>query len=266
MKATIRTGARIFKGAVKQITHSSKKMAQAVRGFCTRAKDLLEKYQKLLTTFYASFWKKKKKAGRLILINSKATPEIKAKAKRPTKNKKPKKPKGSKSQKTVKKIKKLRPITTSSARQQIKHQYQEKEEKVVDATVDRLQMIKDFYQEWEKNWGPALTSLDRDYLEHASFDEVKTVIANARLTLKSPYLKAVYNGLKDLKDISDLLEHDEFAKNRVRPVLKLYWDQGPETFVDRLMILHDKGIFPTRSGERMLNLDPRLVPEWLGLV
>ena len=108
--------------------------------------------------------------------------------------------------------------------------------------------------------------MDKEFLETASPEVVANVIKNGRLTLKSPYLKAVYNGLKELCDISDLLENDELAKEKVRPILKYFWDKGPEKFADNLMIFHDKGYFPTRSGERRLSLDPRLVPEWLGFV
>lgn len=96
--------------------------------------------------------------------------------------------------------------------------------------------------------------------------DTSKVIANARLTLKSPYLKAVYNGLKDLQEISDLLEMDELAKQRITPLFKEYWDKGPEKFTNFLLCMHDKGAFLTRSGERGLSLEPRLVPEWLGLV
>ena len=87
---------------------------------------------------------------------------------------------------------------------------------------------------------------------------------NGRLTLKSPYLKAVYNGLKDLEDISDLLINDEQAKQKVLSVFQDFYEQGPDVFYRMLDIFHDKGDFPTRSGLRRLSLDTRLMPSWLG--
>ena len=126
--------------------------------------------------------------------------------------------------------------------------------------------ISDFYQEWESSFGPALTSIDKAYLEAASPELAHKIIQNGKRTLKSPYLKAVYNGLKDLEEISDLLEFDDEARKKVLSVFQDYYDQGPEVFYKMLDIFHDKGNFPTRSGHRRLSFDTRLMPEWLGLV
>lgn len=134
-----------------------------------------------------------------------------------------------------------------------------------ECRADKQGLIREFYAEWESCHGPALTSMDRQFLESASLEVVEKVVANGRLTLKSPYLKAVYNGLKDLVDISDLMVNDELAKDHIRPTLESYYERGPEVFYEMLDFLHDKGNFPTRSGLRRLSLDPRLIPEWLGL-
>ncbi|MFK7826043.1 MAG: hypothetical protein AB8G05_17965 [Oligoflexales bacterium] len=140
------------------------------------------------------------------------------------------------------------------------------EVEALQPTSIKADTIENFYREWEVNWGPALTGLDKEFIESASPEIVAKVIANGRMTLKSPYLKAVYNGLKDLQEISDLLENDKLAKEKVMPLFKKYWDRGPDKFSEILICMHDKGVYPTRSGERRLSLDPRLVPEWLGLV
>ena len=132
--------------------------------------------------------------------------------------------------------------------------------------ISRKQLINDFYQEWQECYGPALTSLDKKYLEGLDPQSCEQVMANARLVLKSPYLKAVYNGLRDLgEDISDLIEFDLQAKAKIKPVLQDIFTRRPDDFGYYLQIMHDKGNFPTRSGERRLNLDPRLIPAWLGL-
>lgn len=67
-------------------------------------------------------------------------------------------------------------------------------------------------------------------------------------------------------EIDEWLEQDELAKQKVGPLFRQCWEKGPERFTDCLLAMHDKGVFPTRTGERRLSLDPRLVPEWLGLV
>jgi len=125
--------------------------------------------------------------------------------------------------------------------------------------------IQEFYKEWEASYGPALTSLDRKFLESAKPELAYKIMKNGRLTLKSPYLKAVYNGLKDLEDISDLIKNDEQAKQKVLTTFQDYYDRGPDVFYKMLDIFHDKGNFPTRSGERRLSLDTRLIPDWIGL-
>ena len=262
MMATIRTGASIFKGAIEQICKIKQtvtKITQHFSGYCI---NLAKRIKASWQNFYNTFWKKKKRQAPLILLNQKASPAPKGYSSR--KQKKKKKAHKRKQKPNTSKPKVIT-LKAPKAQKQIKHLSQEILGEQEMSATDQQAMIESFYHEWEKNWGPALTSLDKKYLEQASFEEAMIIIANARLTLKSPYLKAVYNGLEDLKDISDLLEHDKFAKERIKPVLKLYWDKGPEVFVDRLFTLHDKGVFPTRSGERRLSLDPRLVPEWLGL-
>ena len=125
--------------------------------------------------------------------------------------------------------------------------------------------IEEFYKEWEASWGPSLTSMDKEFLESASPELAIKVMGNGREMLKSPYLKAIYNGLKDLQDISDLLAYDKLAKEKLLPYLKDYYERKPEQFYEMLCAVHDKGVFKTRSGDRRLSLDPRLIPAWLGL-
>ena len=263
MKATIRTGARLFKAAMSKIKKTSQKTTTTVKNVCALIKRQARKIRESLLRLFRAFFKRKKKpmAPTLILAYASSEASKQKQAEKPKKAKR-KKSRGNHKSKKVSPIKESKPKT----RTQIKHQAQEQAITVNEQPMDPKQTIEAFYKEWEAHWGPALTSLDKEYLEQAAFEEARLVMANARLTLKSPYLKAVYNGLNDLIDISDLLEYDAFAKERVKPVLQLYWDQGPEVFTDRLLILHDKGIFPTRSGERKLSLDPRLIPEWLGFV
>ena len=269
MLGTIRTGARLFKAAVDQVLDVKQKIIKTINKFGLRAKQLASRATKAIKSFLVSFFKRKKpRKAELILLERKASVVSKSKGKK-EQRKKSHKPKRGEPRKVVnteeaKSEEKVNEIKSESNKACIL------EEKRGDSPIQEIKIhagtIKDFYQEWEANWGSALTSLDKEFLESASPDVVAKVIKNGRLTLKSSYLKAVYNGLKDLCDISDLLENDELAKEKVGPVIKYFWDQSPEKFLDRLMSVHDKGYFPTRSGERRLSLDPRLVPEWLGLV
>ncbi|MFK7823965.1 MAG: hypothetical protein AB8G05_07410 [Oligoflexales bacterium] len=82
--------------------------------------------------------------------------------------------------------------------------------------------------------------------------------------LKSRYLKAVYNGLKDLQK-SQFCMHSQQAKEKLLPYLKDYYARRPDTFYEMLSAMSDKGIFETRSGDRRLKLDPRLIPTWIEL-
>ena len=269
MMGTIRTSARLFKAAVDQVLEAKQKITDTVNKLRTRGKQLASRVTKVIKSFFASFVKRKRpRKAELILLERKASVVNKSKGKK-KQQKKSHKPKGSKPRKVIK----LTGTACEDKMNDIKSESDKgcrPDKKQADSISQEIKIhagtIKGFYQEWEANWGPALTSLDKEFLESASPETVAKVIKNGRLTLKSPYLKAVYNGLKDLCDISDLLENDELAKEKVGPVIKYFWDQSPEKFLDRLMSVHDKGYFPTRSGERRLSLDPRLVPEWLGLV
>ncbi|NRA46994.1 MAG: hypothetical protein HRU09_18760, partial [Oligoflexales bacterium] len=54
--------------------------------------------------------------------------------------------------------------------------------------------IKKFYQEWEAGWGPALTSLDRDFLESASPEVAAKVTPNKYSTHYSCVIRTLYFG------------------------------------------------------------------------
>lgn len=241
--ATIRIGARLFKAAVTQVLDVKARAAKNLSKIYFRAKSILTSYKQLLASFFKKLFKRKPKRTAPLLIGAGASIAVKRKNKRNNKRRK---------------IQQANVIPLAN-------------EKIPKPVTNELAQsasnFEQFYEEWQAAWGPALTGLDKDFLESASPEVVARVVENARLTLKSPYLKAVYNGLKDLEDISDLLEKDEFAKQKVLPLFSEYWERGPEKFSEILLCMHDKGVFPTRNGERRLNLDPLfLVPEWLGLV
>ena len=261
MMATIRSGARLFKAAVKQISETRQKIKEKVSKICTGARSLAQRVGKTISSFFSRFKKKKAKQSKPILIFRQPiqASTIKNKPKKPKPKKTPSK-KEVKS-KTQKNIGNGRTITSKSLANM-----QKTSGETSGAASIGADTITNFYKEWEANWGPALNSLDKEFLESASPETVAKVIENARLTLKSPYLKAVYNGIEDLQEVSDLLENDELAKQKVLPLFQDYWERGPEKFSEFLLCAHDKGVFPTRSGERRLSLDPRLIPEWLGLV
>ena len=263
--ATIRIGMRIFKAAVNQVHKLKQKITDTVTKACDKGKNLSQRFKKNLRSLFSFFSKKKHNKTAPILIHARPKLEKRIKQKRFKQQLKSKKYKRKKKQSAKQVVQNLeKPGSTEASNKKQSSANEQKEAPQVTPILS--QTIENFYREWEANWGPALTSLDREFLETASPEVVHKVIANARLTLKSPYLKAVYNGLKDLQDIDDLLEKDELAKQHVRPLLADYWERGPEKFSEFLLCMHDKGVFPTRSGERRLNLDPRLVPEWLGLV
>ena len=268
MMATIRTGARIFKAATKQILKTKQKTTETVKKMCTKGLSLARRLKKCIRSFFACFAKKRRKKAKLILIHCESVQEKQVKNIQTKKDRKAKKSNPKKTQLKTKTNSKIENKTTKEEAMQSKCPSKDQKKPVENLNVIPIKAdtIKNFYKEWEENWGPALTSLDKEFLESASPVVVSKVIKNARLTLKSPYLKAVYNGLKDLQEISDLLENDELARQRLLPFFKDYWERKPEKFSDILFAMHDKGVFPTRSGERRLNLDPRLVPEWLGLV
>ena len=268
MMATIRTGARIFKAATQQILKTKQETTKTVKKICSKGMSLARRLKKCIKSFYAYFTKKKRKKSEPILIHLEPVQENKAKIKHLKKARKTKKSKPKKTNTKTKAVQKMQKKSTKESPMQKQTSLSEQTKKAEAAKVIPIEVdtIKNFYKEWEANWGPTLTSLDKEFLESASPEVVRKVIANARLTLKSPYLKAVYNGLKDLVDISDLLEKDELAKQKILPFFKDYWERKPEQFSEMLFGMHDKGVFLTRSGERRLSLDPRLVPEWLGLV
>ena len=231
----IRMRARLFKAAKNYLQKTFVKSIQKVGSPLLILKDLYKRIKeqiKLLRDWYTN---KKPRTAQVILIQkTKVTVKKKVKVCESSSNPKPKK--------TI---------------------------KIKDKRKDTAQglgdPVQDFYREWELGFGPALTSLDKKYFESLDLETRAKVICNARLTLHSPYLKAVYNGLKDLEDISDLIELDKKAQEKVKPTLEDFLKRRPDDFIDFLFIVHDKGIFETRSGERRLSLDPRLVPAWLGL-
>ena len=311
MIATIKTGARLFKAAIKQIQGKKKKISRTINKASCKAKRICSKLWNKLRSFFADFFQNnnKKPDSSCIEINFKRESELRSKhAKKknlsyglselsyrlsvsawryphrdiirgdasarfgmtgisslnPSGNRvvSSVNPNGMTDFSSVDPLGKtgISLVKTQDKQEAINEKAEP--EKVITLSVEA---IKDFYREWEENWGPALNSLDKEFLESANSETVAKVIANGRLTLKSPYLKAVYNGLRDLVDISDLLENDQLAKQKLLPFFKDYWERKPEKFGEVLLAMHDKGVFPTRSGERRLSLDPRLVPEWLGL-
>ena len=272
MMATIRSAVRLFKTAIDQIGETKQKICKTAKKIARKAKKYAGNFKDWLRSFIRIFSKKKRKKPELILIHPrpKQAKQVKPKSairsikSKKSRHKKKQANKESKLQSNDKKEKKDSPVKLVKNKDE-----QENKKKTAEPEKTSplpANAIKDFYREWEENWGPALNPLDKEFLESASPDIVAKVVANGRLTLKSPYLKAVYNGLKDLVDIPDLLENDALAKEKLLPFFKDYWDRKPDKFTDVLFAMHDKGVFPTRSGERKLSLDPRLVPEWLGLV
>lgn len=267
--ATIKIGARLFKATFDQIQESKKKVIRTFEKLGHTAKLHSRKIKEKLRSFFTIFSKKKRKKPDLLLIQQQPKPkpkqENKAKFRHTNKHKKSRLKKKQANADSKNKIE--IPVIPMSI---VENKVEPKSDKYMPQTKEKSPLtaedIQEFFREWKENWGPSLNKLDKDFLESASPEIAAKVIANGRLTLKSPYLKAVYNGLKDLEDISDLLENDELAKDKVMPLFRDYWDRGPEQFTEILFKMHDKGYYPTRSGEKKLSLDPRLVPEWLGLV
>ena len=259
MFATIRTGARLFKATVQNISKTKKKITKTVKKIWCKGEKLARSCRKNISSFFSSFRKRSRKKPDPILMQAQKIQKNEFKVKKTNKSKQKKsKPKQVKN--TQKK--------PTSAPEVKKDDEQDRHLNLVKKPENppiKGDTIENFYQEWEANWGPALTRQDREFLESASPEVVAEIIANARMTLKSPYLKAVYNGLKDLQEISDLIENDRLAKEKVMPTFKDYLERRPDEFCDFVLFMHDKGVFPTRSGERSLSLDPRLIPGWLGL-
>ena len=235
MFATIRIRARLFKAAKKLLQQVKTKVEKSKRQLAIKAKKLKSTW----ITFWSYFKTKRNCSDPLILIALKIE---KKESKQTTGPNNPSKPDLG--------------LHNEAEAHSSKHH---------DSSLCHREAITRFYKEWEAASGPALTSIDRSFLENAKPHIAEQVMKNGRLTLKSPYLKAVYNGLKDLEQISDLLTHDKNARERIYPIFKDSYDKGPEVFYMLVTASHDKGVFPTRSGERRLNLDPRLIPAWLGL-
>ena len=275
MMATIRTGVRLFKSLSRKLNPLKKSTLKHARRLKRSAKNRLKAFKQKVTGLFTQFTKHKHKPKPkhrvAVLITQKATrqkakpietpkPPTEPCSKQAIHSRAIKKQLSKKIYAEPKKQKLRRKKVVGSAGVTIVEKPQARTQKDLHQAS-----IKDFYQEWARGFGPALTSLDRDFLEHAPPELATRVMANARLTLKSPYLKAVYNGLKDLEDISDLMAFDRMARNKVGPTFRDAYTKGPEHFCKIVSILHDKGLFETRSGTRMLSLDPRLIPEWLGL-
>lgn len=253
MISTIRTCARFFKFGKSQIPKlkkNSKRLLKLAKTTCTQ---LIHRLKDRLKRLFV--WYQPKPNQPPILLPAQAISHKKISSKQ----KKNKPSKGKISRRTKRRL---------SSKTEVKKTEQVNEpcSKVHKLRPQQSlkEAIQDFYEEWEASFGPALTSLDKKFLESAHPDIAYKVMENGRLTLKSPYLKAVYNGLKDLEDISDLLINDEQAKQKVLSVFQDFYEQGPDVFYRMLDIFHDKGDFPTRSGLRRLSLDTRLMPSWLG--
>ena len=237
---TIRIRSRIFKAAKSHLKKSQEKAIHTLQKLSTKLKELYKHIKQQLTALSHWFTKPSKHEQRVILIQRTAKRHQDKRAKKEGKQKK-------------------------KRRQQAQAQKNRLKKPVVKQPAPKVNPIQEFYKEWEEGFGPALTSLDKKFLESADPQTQDLVMSHARMTLQSPYLKAVYNGLKDLVDISDLLEFDQLAKDKVKPTLLDFYERRPADFPEFLFFMHDKGIFPTRSGERKLSLDPRLVPAWLGI-
>ncbi|MFK7827741.1 MAG: hypothetical protein AB8G05_26580 [Oligoflexales bacterium] len=237
MKATIRLCARLFKKAKTQVSRVGQKSLKTFQKVCKITRKRVVQTKSKLWSFFANFRKPKQEKKQKAL----GARDI------PVKFPKPSKPNF------------LGQIDfPKTLKQTINAEKVEKKFTPLE--------FQDFYTEWKECFGPTLNSIDKKYLEAASPEQAEKIMYNARLMLKSPYLKAVYNGLKDLEDIDDLLINDVQAKANVRCTFARYYEMGPEYFCKMLDIMHDKGVYPTRSGERRLALDQRLIPQWLGLV
>ena len=245
MMATIRLSARLFKAAKKQFSKLKAKTIQKIPPIRKKLSLVLKQIKERIKKIRDWFHRGPNKHQEMLLIARHGKIA------------------------SIKKLKKLKRSGSSKQKKIRKKQVQRKKNLKSSTNklpqVPKATLIANFYKEWEECFGPALTSLDRAYLESLDTDTCLKVIGNARLTLRSPYLKAVYNGLKDLEDISDLLEYDLQAQAKTRPTFQYYLECRPDEFHQILDLMHDKGNFPTRSGERRLSLDPRLIPAWLNL-
>ncbi|MFK7823698.1 MAG: hypothetical protein AB8G05_06065 [Oligoflexales bacterium] len=255
MMSTIRTGARLFKFGKSQVRKLKQKIPAFIRTVKSSCTQLIHKLKAKLK--FVFFRYKPRQEKWVILLPFKAGNH--AAAELQNSKPKPKSNKGLVSRKLRKRIKKKNKQVSK-----LKHQTPEVTQLHLQKPLKET--IQEFYAEWEASYGPALNPLDREFLESARPELANKIMTNGRLTLKSPYLKAVYNGLRDLEDISDLLENDKEAKKKVLSLFQDYFDRGPDVFYKMLDIFHDKGSFPTRSGERRLSLDTRIMPDWLGLV
>ena len=254
MEATIRLCTRLFKKAKTQVTWVRRQASQALKKIYKTTKKRVIRAKTKIQSFFANCKKPQQTKPKPSYQGAEVIP-IKSpkKAKDPT----------------------PKPAEPQNAKQEVEVQnhevkVQEDTKKEAEAQSQEIkpltpQDFQDFYTEWAECFGPALTSMDKKFLEQASPELARKVMYNARLTLRSPYLKAVYNGLKDLENIDDLLQNDLEARVRLRTTFARYYEKGPEYFSKMLDLVYDKGVYPTRSGERRLALDQRLIPEWLGL-